>query len=77
MFSDLTGRFPATAMEGSQYILLSVYKCYIHLELLASRVESAIIDAYSRTYQCFFSSDTSNSSKSWTTKHLKDYDNTS
>ncbi len=54
MFSDLTGRFPATAMNGSQYILLSVYKRYIHIELLASRSESAIIDAYSRTYQCFF-----------------------
>ena len=53
MFSDLTGRFPATAIDGSQYILLSVYKQYIHLELLASRVESAIIDAYSRTYQWF------------------------
>ena len=51
MFSDLTGRFPATAMDGFQYILLSVYKQYIHLELLASRSEAAIIDAYSRTYQ--------------------------
>jgi hypothetical protein len=49
MFSDLTGRFPATAMDGSQYILLSVYKCYIHIELLAGRGEAAIIDAYSRT----------------------------
>ena len=37
MFSDLTGRFPATARDGSQYILLSIYKRYIHLELLASR----------------------------------------
>jgi hypothetical protein len=54
MFSDLIERFPATAMDGSQYILLSVYKRYIHLELLASRVESAIIDAYSCTYQYFY-----------------------
>jgi hypothetical protein len=53
MFSDLTGRFPATAMDGSQHILLSVYKLYIHLELLASRTEAAIIDAYTRTYQWF------------------------
>jgi hypothetical protein len=53
MFSDLTGRFPATTIDGSQYILLSVYKTYIHIELLASRVESSIIDAYSRTYQWF------------------------
>jgi hypothetical protein len=53
MFSDLTGRFPATAIDGSQYILLSVYKRYIHIELLASHVESSIIDVYFRTYQWF------------------------
>jgi hypothetical protein len=53
MFSDLTGCFPVTAMDGSQYILLSVYKHYIHLEFLASRTEASIIDAYSRTYQWF------------------------
>ena len=53
MFSDLTGRFPATARDGSQYILLSVYKRYIHLELLASRSDSAIVDAFSRTHQWF------------------------
>jgi hypothetical protein len=53
MFSDLTGRFPATAIDGSQYLLLSVYKKYIHIELLPSRSESSIIDAYSRTYQWF------------------------
>ncbi len=41
-------------MDGSQYILLSVYKRYIHIELLASRSEAPIIDAYSRTYQCCF-----------------------
>ncbi len=54
LFSDLIGRFPATAMDGSQYILLSVYKRYIHIELLPSRSEAAIIDAYSRTYQWFY-----------------------
>jgi hypothetical protein len=43
MFSDLTGRFPATAMDGSQYILLSVYKRYIHLELLPNRRNQFII----------------------------------
>ena len=53
MFSDLTGRFPATARDGSQYILLSVYKRYIHLELLASRSDAAIIDAFTRTHQWF------------------------
>jgi hypothetical protein len=47
MFCDVTRRFPATAMD----LLLSVYKRYIHLELLASRTKAPIIDAYSRTYQ--------------------------
>ncbi len=41
-------------MDGSQYILLSVYKRYIHIELLASRSEATIVDAYSRTYQWFY-----------------------
>ncbi len=53
MFSDLTGRFPATAMDGSQYILLSVYKRYIHLELLPSRTESPLITAYGKVHLWF------------------------
>jgi hypothetical protein len=50
MFSDLTGRFPATAMDGSQYILLSVYKRYIHIELLPNRTETSLIIAYSNVH---------------------------
>jgi hypothetical protein len=53
MFSDLTGRFPATAMDGSQYILLSVYKRYIHLELLPSRTETSLITAYGNVHLWF------------------------
>jgi hypothetical protein len=53
MFSDLTGRFPATAMDGSQYILLSVYKRYIHLELLPNRTEASLITAYSNVHTWF------------------------
>ena len=53
MFSDLTGRFPATAMDGSQYILLSVYKRYIHLELLPNRTEASLIIAYSNVHTWF------------------------
>ncbi len=41
--SMFSGRFPATAMDGSQYILLSVYKRYIHLELLPNRAVSEIL----------------------------------
>jgi hypothetical protein len=77
MFSDLTGRFPATAIDGSQYLVLSVYKKYIHIELLASRTESVIIDAYSRTYQWFSQLGHFVKSKSRTTKHLKACGNTS
>jgi hypothetical protein len=53
MFSDLTGRFPATAMDGSQYILLSVYKRYIHLELLPNRTEPSLIIAYNNVHTWF------------------------
>jgi hypothetical protein len=53
MFSDLTGRFPASAMDGSQYILLSVYKRYIHLELLPNRTETSLIIAYSNVHTWF------------------------
>jgi hypothetical protein len=53
MFSDLTGRFPATAIDGSQYILLSVYKRYIHLELLPNRTEAYLIMAYSNVHAWF------------------------
>ena len=53
MFSDLTGRFPATAMDGSQYILLSIYKTYIHLELLPNHTEASLILAYNNVHTWF------------------------
>jgi hypothetical protein len=54
MFSDLTGRFPATAADGSQYIiLLSVHKRYIHLELLLSRTETSLVTAYTNVHTWF------------------------
>ena len=34
LFSDLAGRFPVTAFDGSQYIMIFQYKSYIHAELL-------------------------------------------
>ncbi len=43
MFSDLTGRFPATAIDGSQYLLLSVYK-------VAEEVVRLLVDAVVRGY---------------------------
>ena len=54
MFSNLTGRFPATAMDEFQYILLSVYTQYIiHLELLLNRTEASLITAYANAHTWF------------------------
>ena len=53
LFSDLAGRFPVTAFDGSQYIMISQYKAYIHAELLPSRTESSLGAAFARTYQFF------------------------
>jgi hypothetical protein len=53
LFSDLAGRFPVTAFDGSQYIMISQYKPYIHAELLPSRTEASLGAAFMRTYQFF------------------------
>jgi hypothetical protein len=53
LFSDLAGRFPVTAFDGSQYIMISQYKSYIHAELLPSRTETSLGAAFTRTYQFF------------------------
>ncbi len=50
LFSDLAGRFPVTAFNGSQYIMLSQYKAYIHAEL---RTEASLGADFTRTYQFF------------------------
>jgi hypothetical protein len=53
LFSDLAGRFPVTVFDGSQYIMISQYKSYIHAELLPSRTEASLGAAFTRTYQFF------------------------
>ena len=53
LFSDLAGRFPVTAFDGSQYIMISQYKSYIHAELLPSRTEASLGAAFTRTYRFF------------------------
>jgi hypothetical protein len=50
LFSDLAGRFPVTAFDGSQYIMISQYKAYIHVEVLQSRSETNLCNAFTRTY---------------------------
>jgi hypothetical protein len=53
LFSDLAGLLPVTAFDGSQYIIISQYKAYIHAELLPSRFEASLGTAFTRTYQFF------------------------
>ena len=53
LFSDPTGRFPVTAKDGSQYLLVSVYKKYIHVETMPSRTTSALLQAYTTTHRWF------------------------
>jgi hypothetical protein len=53
LFSDPTGRFPVTAKDGSQYLLVSVYKKYIHIETMPSRTASALQQAYTTTHRWF------------------------
>jgi hypothetical protein len=65
LFSDLVGRFPDIAFDGSQYITISQYKAYIHAELLPSRTEASLDAAFARTYQFFKDLGIKCSSKSW------------
>jgi hypothetical protein len=53
VFSDLPGRFPIHAKDGTEYLLLSVYKNYVHVENLPDRSASRIRSAYSATYTFF------------------------
>jgi hypothetical protein len=52
-FSDLPGRFPIRAKDGSEYLLLSVYKNYIHVETLPDRSGPHLCAAYSATHTFF------------------------
>jgi hypothetical protein len=51
--SDLTGRFPVSSRTGNNYILVSVYKNYIHATPIASRSSQDYVDAFNRTYEHF------------------------
>jgi hypothetical protein len=46
IFSNLPGRFPARAKDGSEYLLLSAYKTYIHVETLPDRSSPHLCAAY-------------------------------
>jgi hypothetical protein len=53
IFSDLLGRFPISAFDGSQYLLVSVLKRYIHVEPLLNRTTDQLVAAYTATHQWF------------------------
>jgi hypothetical protein len=53
IFSDLPGRFPVRAKDESEYLLLSLYKNYIHVETLPDRSGPHLCAAYSATHTFF------------------------
>jgi hypothetical protein len=53
VFSDLPGRFPIRAKDGTEYLLLSVYKNYVHVETLPDRSSALIRSVYSATHTFF------------------------
>ncbi len=42
IFSDSSGSFPVSAFDGSQYLLMSIFKRYIHVEPLLNRTTEKI-----------------------------------
>ncbi len=70
IYSDLPGAFPVRAKDGTQYLLLSVYKGYIHVEPLASRTTPTYVPPTYPPTNSFAISDTSLKSRSLTTKNL-------
>jgi hypothetical protein len=50
IYSDLPGRFPVRAKDGAEYLLLSVYKNYIHVEALPNRSGPHLCAAYATTH---------------------------
>ena len=51
--SDLTGRFPITSRRGFAYILVSVWRGYIHADLLKSRSSTDYVEAFRNALQFF------------------------
>ena len=51
--SDMPGRFTHVSHRGYEYVLISVYRGYIHAEPLKSRQGAELISAYRATYSFF------------------------
>ena len=52
-YSDATGRFPITSYRGFQYILISVYKGYIHFTPMRGRSAEDYLEAFRETILYF------------------------
>ena len=52
-YSDLSGRFPVQSLTGNEYVLLSVYKGYIHLEPMRFKKKSEYVKGFQQTYDFF------------------------
>jgi len=51
--ADLTGRFPYPSRRGTQYILVTVFDHYIHLEPMSNRAASSYVKAFRNTFEFF------------------------
>ena len=59
LHSDLTGRFPVTSHNGSQYMFVSVLDGYIHVEPMKTRHHTDYVAAYKKNNYLLRSSRTS------------------
>jgi hypothetical protein len=51
--SDMPGRFPHISYRGYEYMLISVFRGYIHVQLLKNRTMTESVKAYRATYNFF------------------------
>ena len=66
--SDMAGRFPFISHRGYEYMLISVFRGYIHVELLKNRTAAELVRAYRATYDFILRLDSPLQFKCWTTK---------
>jgi len=55
VYFDATGRFPFRSIEGYEYVLISVYKNYIHAEPMMDRSSPSYVKAYRNAIEFFIS----------------------
>lgn len=53
IYFDATGKFPFSSYDGSTYVLICVYKNYIHAETMPDRSASSYVKAYRSAFNFF------------------------